>query len=310
MDIAVFAPAELELVLRALVGVARANGTFTLPERDFVEAVARIHGSHVDPAELAPVAPEAVAAGVRDPQRRKRVVQLAIVTALVEGEPPRATEEAVVALARALDMDEAGLRVLRDVAHGHSLLARFDMGRRIRDFMTRVDTFPGLFKVALTAVGATDDVVAARYQALATRPVGSFGRALYDHFREHHFPLPGERRGFPDGMLFHDVGHVLSGYGVDPEGEIQQAAFQAGFCRRDGFVFLLFGVLQFHAGLQLTPVARPQRGLFDTKKVLRALERGAACSVDLSDGAFNLWDYVEMPLEEMRARLGVPPLAA
>jgi hypothetical protein len=45
------------------------------------------------------------------------------------------------------------------------------------------------------------------------------------------------------------LGHVLSGYDTDPDGEIQQAAFQAGFVRKDGFMFLFFGIAQFHLGL-------------------------------------------------------------
>jgi hypothetical protein len=35
--------------------------------------------------------------------------------------------------------------------------------------------------------------------------------------------------------IFHDVGHVLAGHPTDARGEIQQAAFQAGFTRKDGF---------------------------------------------------------------------------
>ena len=85
---------------------------------------------------------------------------------------------------------------------------------------------------------------------------------------------------------------MLSGYGTDPEGEIQQAAFEAGFKRSDGFFFLLFGVLQFHLGVRVTPVAKAQRGLFDVKRVLRATERGAACKVDLGAG-FDPFAYAE-----------------
>lgn len=86
------------------------------------------------------------------------------------------------------------------------------------------------------------------------------------------------------------LGHVLAGYGTDPQGEIQQAAFQAGFVRDNGFMFLLFGILQFHVGMRITPIAKSYEGLFDVPRVLEALRRGAACKV------------------EVRAELGVPPL--
>jgi len=103
------------------------------------------------------------------------------------------------------------------------------------------------------------------------------------------------------------VGHVVSGYGVDPQGEIQQAAFQAGFARSDGFVFLLFGILQFHLGLRVTPIAKGQQGFFDVPKVLRALERGAACQMDFSD-RFDFFRYAPESLERLRAHWGVPEL--
>ena len=150
--------------------------------------------------------------------------------------------------------------------------------------------------------------LAARYRALAACAPHSFGHAVFTHFTSNGFSFPGEKHGVA-AMVFHDVGHVLSGYGTEPHDEILQAAFQAGFSRRDGFVFLLFGILQFHLGLRITPVAKGYRGLFDVKAVLRAAERGAACRVDLGD-RLDLFAYAQMPLDEVRAQLGIPPLAA
>jgi hypothetical protein len=108
-------------------------------------------------------------------------------------------------------------------------------------------------------------------------------------------------------MVFHDLGHVLAGYGTDPQSEIQQAAFQAGYARHDGFSFLLFGILQFHIGMRITPVARGYEGLFDVPLVLTALARGAACKADLSEG-YDLFANKDRPLDEVRDELGIPPL--
>jgi len=108
------------------------------------------------------------------------------------------------------------------------------------------------------------------------------------------------------GSPAHDV---LSGYGTDPEGEIQQGAFQAGFIRTDGFSFLLFVIIQFHLGIEVTPIADAQTVLFDVRKVLPAAERGAACRDDLS-AHWDHWALAELPLDEARARLGIPPLSA
>jgi hypothetical protein len=237
-------------------------------------------------------------------------VQLAIITSLIEGQPSEDSSLAVAHLARALDVNDEGLRVLDRVAHERSMLARFDMVRRVQRFVTQSGG-PSFLRVAVPSLLglSRDDAVAARYQALAALPSGTLGRALHDHYREHGFPLPGEKNGIPELMLFHDIGHIISGYGVDPQGEIQQAAFQAGFARTDGFVFLLFGILQFHIGLRVTPVARGEHGYFDVPKVLRALARGAACKVDFSDH-FDFFSHANEPVAALRQRWGVPPLAA
>lgn len=308
MDVKVFESHELLPVLRALREVALANDEFSPAEADFIEGVARLHGQSVIAGELAPIAPLELVRAVEDPQRRKRAVQLAIVTSLIEGEADPRGSAAVRRLATALEVPEAGLSVLNSVAHGRAMLARVDVLRRMRHFVER-STGRGMFSLAVPALlGLNEDAaVAARYWSLGKLPAGSLGRALYDHYREHGFALPGEKHGVPEQMLFHDVGHVFAGYGVDPQGEIQQAAFQAGFVRNDGFLFLLFGILQFHLGVRITPIAKSERGYFDVNKVLRAVERGAACKVDFSDG-FDFFAHAERPLAELRLRFGVPPM--
>jgi hypothetical protein len=66
-------------------------------------------------------------------------------------------------------------------------------------------------------------------------------------------------------------------------------------------------LVQFHLGIRVTPIARAEVGLFDVPKVMRALHRGAACRVDVSQD-WNFWELVARPLDEVRAELGIPPL--
>jgi hypothetical protein len=310
MDIHLFKAHELPMVLGALQGVAQANGHFSEAEAALLEGLAALHGERLDADTLPRVSPEQLACILTDPHRRKRAVQLAIITSLVEGQPGEESSLAVAHLARALDVDEPGLRVLDRVAHERSMLARFDMVRRIQRFVAQGGG-PSFLRIALPSLFGIngDDALAARYQALAELPVSTLGRDLHDHYREHGFALPGEKSGLPELLLFHDVGHIISGYDVDPQGEIQQAAFQAGFARTDGFTFLLFGILQFHIGLRITPIARSEQGYFDVPKVLRALARGAACKMDFSDH-FDFFAHAHEPVAELRERWGVPPLAA
>jgi hypothetical protein len=304
MELQVFSPVELDAVLRALRHVALVNGSFTDAERALIEGVARIHGVEVDAGALAPINTEQVANLVVDPHRRKRAVQLAIVMALVEGEPSRATDTAVQRLAEAVGIREEGLDVLYEITHGRAFSARIDMARRFSRFLRNTDGFPGMLSVAraFLGLGGELDAVAARYRTLGECAPGTFGLALHDYYIGNGFKFPGEAGGIPLG--FHDIGHVLSGYGTDPQGEIQQAAFQAGFARRDGFTFLLFGILQFHVGMRITPIAQGHEGLFDVPAVLEALRRGAACRIDLSDG-FDVFERKDRPLDEVRRELGI-----
>jgi len=307
MDLVVFRPEELPFALGALRDVAASDGNISDGERALVEGVARIHGATVDFDRIESVTPERVASAIQDPHRRKRLVQLAVVAALAEGAPVPARDAAVDALAKALDVPDSGVSVIRRLSHGHTMFARFDVLRRLRKFTQNYDKSVSFAEIART-LGITENLeLASRYRALADCPEGSFGRAFHSFYGEHGFALPGEKHGLNEDFLFHDAGHVLSGYGVDPQGEIQQASFQAGFIRNDGFLFLLFGILQFHVGIRLTPIAKPEEGLFDVDKVLRAVTRGAACKLDLSDH-FDVFAWKDKPLEAMRAELGIPPL--
>ena len=307
MDLKVFPPNELETVLRALRHIALLDDRFTDAERALIEGVARVHDMELDADWLAPISLEDVARVVVDPHRRKRAVQLAIVMALVEGPPSNETEAAVRALAAALGLDEEGLEVLYEVTHGRALLARIDMVRRVGRFVRNAKGFPGILRTALPilGLGGADESLYDRYRSLERCAKGTLGGAVYDHFVDNQFKFPGEVGGIP--LVFHDLGHVLAGYATDPQGEIQQAAFQAGYARRDGFSFLLFGILQFHVGLRITPVAKGYHGLFDVPRVLEALRRGALCKVDLSED-FDIFANKDRPLEEVRRELGIPPL--
>jgi hypothetical protein len=313
MDLAVFQPSELPFALRALHDVVASNRSVTAAERRFLEVVAELHGA--EPAQVAAL--EAVAAGevaqrIAAPHARKRLVQLAVIAAMVEGEVGDAAADAVQRLARALRVEEKSLKVLHRIAAEHRLWTRFDMMRRIMGGIgSRAyaeEGLAGLRKMSALFTGGREDAeVAWKYRSLGLLPRETLGRVFWEHCTVRRFAFPGETGGIPERLVFHDFGHVLSGYDTDPQGEIQQGAFQGGFIREDGFAFLMFAVIQFHLGIQITPVADAQTGLFDAGLVLRAAQRGAACTVDLSDG----WDpfaVAHLPLAELREAYGIPPL--
>jgi hypothetical protein len=310
MDIAVFPPEELPFALGAVRAVEPEP---TPPQDRFLEVLGRLHSQPIDPRALPTPSLDDLAGIIKDPHRRKRLLQLALVMTTIDGEVGRAPAASVARLAAALGVDERGVSTLHKLAAHHDNLARIDLLRRVggRIFggVYREGGIGGVGKLLAAGFGGGENPeTSRRFNRLGLLPEGSFGRAIWEHWVANDFALPGQAGGLPDVAIFHDVGHVLSGYGTDPEGEIQQAAFQAGFIRNDGFMFLFFGIVQFHLGIRITPIAPAEIGYLDIEKVMTALGRGAQCTADLSD-RWDFWAHAERPLAELRAELHIPPLA-
>jgi ubiquinone biosynthesis protein Coq4 len=86
MDLVVLSANETPYALRALRDVVASNGTITAAERRFIEVIGELHGTTVDVDTMASIAPGEVAEVITEPHRRKRVVQLASIAAMVEGD--------------------------------------------------------------------------------------------------------------------------------------------------------------------------------------------------------------------------------
>jgi len=309
MGIKIFSSGDLPIAL----GAVRAIDPYPTFDQDrFLRAIARLHGVKIDPKSLPLPFPEETARIITDPHERGQLLELAAVMAIIDGQVLRAPTANVAALARALGVSEQDMHAMRARVARHHLMARIDFTRRIGGRLSgavwREDRWNGVRKTFAPVIDIGEDrATAARYQALGRLPADSFGFALFEHYRSNDFAFPGEPGSVPERGIFHDLGHVLSGYATDPDGEIQQAAFQAGFVKDDGLMFLYFGIVQFHLGVRLTPLAKAETGYLDVEKVVAAFERGAGCRVDLSDH-WDFWPLLPKPLERVRAQLGVPPL--
>ena len=95
MDLVVLDQKETPYALCALRGVVASNGTITPAERRFIEVVGELHGINVDVGSLPSVALGEVAEVITEPHQRKRVVQLAAIAAMVEGDVTAAEAAAV-----------------------------------------------------------------------------------------------------------------------------------------------------------------------------------------------------------------------
>jgi tellurite resistance protein len=305
-------PTLVPFGLRAMKMVAAADGDFADTERNLLGTVQQVFGTEVDIDALAPIEPDELARNLTDPALRRQIVRGMIVLSLIDGEASPAEAALVERFARALEIESKDLLALRHLADKHLLRARFDIARRFfavekgRE-LAREKGIGWVARTLAAMAGLRDDAgIASRYRELAHAPPGSLGRGYADFIAANGFSFPGEKGSPPEAIAFHDLTHVLSGYGTDPSGELQVLGFHAG-CRReekDPFSFLMFGIAEFHLGLAMSPVAKGSQGKLDPVLLFRAIERGAACTIDPTEG-WDPWPVMHEPLESLRARYGI-----
>ena len=208
--------------------------------------------------------------------------------------------------AAAIDLSkEPALVDLRRAAAGRGraltmgLMRRFPPNERVKAAL-RAGSWGDRWRLFKALARLTDAGSAARYAALGELPEGTLGRGFYEHCRGHGFPFPGERGGLPEAAIFHDMGHVLLGHGVDIDGETRVGGFEAGTLGARGFVMLEFALLLFNLGAPLPTNARPEVDKIDIDVLLAAFARGRASTLELL--TWDPWADVAETVASLRAR--------
>jgi hypothetical protein len=306
-------PDQVRIGLGALKYLALCDSLELDPsERGMIDAVQRVLETHHDVERLPAMSPADVARAIADPKIRHQIVCALIVMSLIDGEATEEEANLVDAFAFALGVDERAVENLRQLTRHENMALRFDVMRRfwaVDKLRERVkeEGIGAVVRFAKSAAGRhVDPDLVRRFAALRNLPDGTLGREYVRFLDSRGWPLPGEKGSASDIIVFHDMSHVLGEYDTDPIGEVEVACFSAGYRRQEPFTFILFVLLQFHVGVRVTPIAKSERGVFDVEKALRALARGAAMNTDLTSD-WSYWDVVDVPLAELRERLGIPP---
>jgi hypothetical protein len=301
--------------LAAVRAVVAPTGAWPDGARGLVDAVLWKTEHHLDPAAIAPATLVETAAAILEPALRVQLVRLAIVATLLDGRPALATTERIEALAAALDVRTPELVDLRLLAEGRIFRLRRHLVPRLWVFSiirahARAHGWWSVIRMfAVMLRLAVDRRVQARFLALDQLPPGSLGPALLAFWRNAGFGLPGERGAPPWLVCYHDISHVLAGYGTDPRSEVQAGCFQGGYQRSDGFPLVLFVLCQFHLGIRMTPIARGEVGMVDPFRALDAVCRGAGMTRDLTDGTWDPWAHMAEDVEVLRSRYHLAPPA-
>jgi ubiquinone biosynthesis protein Coq4 len=318
-------PETAPYALRALTMVARAGEKgLGRPQHAMLDAVQRlVLGTDQDIEMLSPLTAEELATHLEDPAQARQLVRLMVATSLADGPPSMEQVTLTSSFAAALGVEEAAVGVVRHLAKKRLLLFRLAFARHshVRTYFRNSYRLLGgvlpVIKAILRFRGVIKESpeLATRFHALEKLPEDTLGREFFRHCTQEGLAFPGEKGGFPIGAVFHDFAHVLGGYDTSPEGELKNAAFQAGFTQDDDdFFTMLFAIVIHTAGINMTPFEMPvllgrigQGSL--ALEVLHGWQRGAAMKVDLGSN-WDFWKYVELPLDVARDRLGVPALDA
>jgi hypothetical protein len=321
MDFLEPGPDTVPFQLRALVTIARAaENALGDPQRAMLDALQRVLlQTDLDVDGLKPITPDELALQVEDSRQARQLVRLMVATSVADGPPSLEQASRIAAFAEALGVAEPAVGVIRYLAKGQLLRFRIAFMRHshVRTYLRNSRLLLGgvrpLIKAMLVLRGAIAEntELSSRFHALEQLPDDTLGHQFFEHCRREGLAFAGEKGGFPVGALFHDFAHLLGGYDTSPEGEMKNAAFQAGFTRDDDdFFTMLFAIVIHTAGVNLTPFDMPVllgrigQGSLATD-VLRGWQRGAAMKVDLGHD-WDFWEYVELPIEVVRDRLGVP----
>jgi len=164
----------------------------------------------------------------------------------------------------------------------------------------------------LSAFGAVTGIdlhpLAARYAALERLPLGSFGRAFWEIYRNNGYAFPGEERAVNVRFATpHDSTHVVSGYDTSPRGEILVSTFTAGMHPvRPMEGHILPVIYSWHLNIKINDLAGSAKGQFDPDRFWIAWTRGAQTTVDIFAPDWEFWSVVEEPVDVVRRRCHVP----
>ncbi|MGE0321829.1 MAG: hypothetical protein AB7K71_18645 [Polyangiaceae bacterium] len=308
-------PEEAKPGIRALKTVLESDGRLSVVERQVLEAGKRnVLKQDFDIDALEPITPDQLRAAIERPEIKKQLVTAMVVASLASGEANEHQLRTIEEFAKALRVELHEIEQLRKyVKHEYALL-RLDVlrhiyvGDRVAQLYEQQGVV-GILKALGTLRGALENKeTAAKYQALEKLPKGTLGREYFDHCRERGFPLPGERYSAPEMILPHDLSHILGDYDTDPKGELQVAAFTAGYRKEQTASILVFVLCQFDLGVQMVPQAQPEVGELDIDAFLKAFLRGTQCNTDFFDD-WDHWAVIDRPVEELREEYNILPKA-
>jgi hypothetical protein len=269
-----------------------------------------IESAPVDAFQLA----EALAR--RNEAFRVRILQVAILCAMVVRPLPEDTVSRLDAMATALSVGDGMLTVARDFAEGSLGLASVDFERNgyTSDWGDSQRAALHTRDAISDAWQLTDDdpALAARWASLEELPVETLGRQITEFYRARGFEYPGRPGSAPPLLAQHDWVHILADYGTRVESELEVFGFIAR-ANDDprGFSLLAMVVSLFETGYLATGA-----GLFEAfpgqlsregvaTRLADAMRRGALVTGSVDFMTVDWFAIADVPVDRLRAQFGI-----
>ena len=310
---------ECDAILGAMRQVALA-GDRAVSHADTTSIAAAGHyllrrAGPIDVGTLPAVEPIDLRTALRGRELAHEAVKYLTVMALVDGKLDQSKVRRVLEYARTLDVEESYLTEIVEAASGHMAWSLADMTRQNMESLTGKTWGNDHDTMAWFLPYAGDRVqpeLAARYEALGRLPDSRFGKVLWSFYKRNGYSFPGdptalnEKFGTP-----HDSTHVISGYDTSARGEILVSTFTAAMHPINPMAgHILPVIFSWHLDIKINDVAKSTSGGLDPDEFWHAWARGRDMSVDIFGRDWQVWDWVERDLEELRRELKVSPAGA
>jgi hypothetical protein len=265
-----------------------------------------------DIGTLPAIEPPDLMAIVANREVAREAVKYLTIMALVDGVLDHGKLGRVLEYARALDVEENYLTEMVEAASGHMAWVVADMTRKNLESITgkpwTKERDPATWFTPYSGASA-DPALVARYEALSNLPDGSLGKALWDFDKKNGYPFPGDPAALNAAFgTPHDCTHVISGYDTSLRGEILVSTFTAAMHPINPMAgHILPVIFNGHLGVKFNDVATSATDGFDPDEFWHAWARGRDMAVDLFAPDWNLWDWVERDLQELRREWNVAP---
>lgn len=304
----------VEPATRALLGAIDVDGGATDEQRAVLAAIVREYWERPDLEleSLPPLDPAGAAAAITRDTHRARMRELMVLLELCRHPLSNAQVQRVDEYAAALGESGPGLVVARSLVRDGAEQAMADYFRYV-DGTQEAMAEPTLRATYTETLAAPDHVLAGRLRSLHDLPEKTLGWEYVEFYRRNGIDLPGDDPSMPAVFVSHDMCHVIAGYEPTGQGEIALGAMQLALSdTREHWIQFLGNLAVHEAGFLRTETITPKTATLTregaTAMLGHALLRGSQCT-----GDFTSADHLalaDLPLDEVRARFGVPPLVA